>query len=183
MANNSFSNEFQGINIDNMIGAPLVATARANSMMAREQANFILTHCFTNDEKGYHAVMIKMSLTKNYVKTKKTEIGSVTGYFDLPMLTIIPINSLGVESLELDFALEIKSHYARKEENERSAVLTGVIGSRKKSYPNAGAQDDQSEDAHLLVNIKAGSLPLPVGITHIIELYSKSIHPTEINEQ
>jgi hypothetical protein len=85
--------------------------------------------------------------------------------------------------LELDFALEIKSHYARKEENERSAVLTGVIGSRKKSYPNAGAQDDQSEDAHLLVNIKAGSLPLPVGITHIIELYSKSIHPTEINEQ
>ncbi|MCA6414792.1 MAG: DUF2589 domain-containing protein, partial [Cytophagales bacterium] len=109
MANNSFSNEFQGINIDNMIGAPLVATARANSMMAREQANFILTHCFTNDEKGYHAVMIKMSLTKNYVKTKNTEIGSVTGYFDLPMLTIIPINSLGVESLELDFALEIKS--------------------------------------------------------------------------
>jgi hypothetical protein len=183
MANTSFSNHYQGINIDNMIGAPLVATARANSMMAREQVNFLLNHCFSSDENGYHAVMIRMSLVKNFVKNGKAEVGSVTGYFDLPLLTLIPISSLGVESLELDFALEIKSLYTKKANDESEAVLSGVIGSKSKKSTKGSEQPDQSEDSHLQVHIKAGNLPLPIGLTQIIDLYSKSVHPSEIKNQ
>lgn len=183
MTNTSFSSDFQGINIDNMIGAPLVATARANSMMAREQVNFLLNHCFSSDENGYHAVMIRMSMVKNFVKSGKTEVGSVTGYFDLPLLTIIPISSLGVESLDLDFSLEIKSHYTKNADDQSQAVLSGVIGSKSKKTSRGTEQADQSEDANLLVHIKAGNLPLPVGLTQIIDLYSKSVHPSEIKNQ
>ena len=180
MANTTFSKDFRGLTIDAMIGAPLVATARANSMMAREQVNFILEHCFTSDEQGYHPVMIRMSLTKNFVKNQKSDMDSVTGFFNLPLLTIIPISSLGVESLELDFLLEIKSHYTKKTNDKSEAVLSGVIGSGGKKADTGTQGNDDSSSANLSVNIKAGNLPLPVGITQLIDLYSKSIHAAEI---
>jgi hypothetical protein len=178
----SFAKDFQGIAIENMIGAPLVAAARANAMMAREQVNFILDHCFANDEAGYHPVMIRLSLTKNYVKNGKADVGSVTGFFELPLLTIVPINSLGMESLELNFSLEIKSHHTKKVQDQSHAVLSGVIASREKRSEK-GQTSSGTSGPCVDVTMKAGNLPLPVGITHIIDLYSKSIHPTDIKEQ
>ena len=81
MSNVSFAKDFQGITIENMIGAPLVAAARANAMIAREQVNFILDHCFTKDEEGYHPVIIRFSLTKNFVKNGKADMSSATVFF------------------------------------------------------------------------------------------------------
>ena len=182
MNNVSFAKDFQGIAIENMIGAPLVAAARANAMMAREQVNFILDHCFANDEAGYHPVMIRFSLTKNFVKNRKADTSSVTGFFELPLLTIVPINSLGMESLELNFSLEIKSHHTKKVQDQSHAVLSGVIASREKRSEK-GQTSSETSGTHMDVTMKAGNLPLPVGITHIIDLYSKSIHPTDIKEQ
>lgn len=181
MSTVSFARDFQGMAIENMIGAPMVAAARANAMMAREQVNFILDHCFTSDEEGYHPVMIRLSFTKRYVKNEKAELSSVTGFFELPLLTIVPINSLGMETLELNFSLEIRSHHTRKVQDQSQAVLLGVIaGSKKKSKK---AQPAATSSPNIEVTMKAGNLPLPAGITQMIDLYSKSIHATDIKGQ
>jgi len=167
----SFANNFHSVAIEDMIGAPLVSAARANAMMAREQVNFILDHCFLADEEGYHPVMIRFLFTKN----------SVTGVFELPLLTIVPINSLGVESLELNFSLEIKSHHTKKAEDHSHAVLSGVIASRERKSKTRQT-NCESGGACVEVMLKAGNLPLPVGLTNMIDLYSKSIYPTGIKE-
>jgi hypothetical protein len=100
----------------------------------------------------------------------------------LPLLTIVPINSLGIENLELNYGIEIKSHHTKKVQDQSHAVLSGVIASRGKKS-GKGQPGSETGGSHMNVTMKAGSLPLPVGIAHIIDLYSKSIHPTDIKEQ
>ena len=84
-----------------------------------------------------------------------------------------------MESLELNFSLEIKSHHTKKVQDQSQAVLSGAIACRGKKSEKGRETSGTCMD----VTMKAGNLPLPVGITHIIDLYSKSIHSTDIKEQ
>ena len=54
------------LDIEEIIGAPLVAAVRANAMMLREQTKFLMDFCFSKDKDGdiYHPIMIEMAMTR-----------------------------------------------------------------------------------------------------------------------
>jgi len=72
---------------------------------------------------NYQPIMIEMSLERGVIanKTDKStppnptgelEIKAVTMKFNLPLITIIPINSLGVDNVDVTFEMEVKSSYS-----------------------------------------------------------------------
>jgi hypothetical protein len=175
------------VNIESMISAPLIAASKANADMVLGQAQFILRNCFNKNADGsYDPIMIKMSLTKSFIDTNKDE--SDPDYFtvqkldfSLPILCIIPINSLVVDKVTVDFDMEITSASTWESKAEDGRVLKKPVQLSGKitsgSSDNGKSQYKSQSSSRLKVNINAGPLPLPVGILAILDLYTKTMQP------
>lgn len=186
----------RNLDIEGIIGAPLVAAARANSMMLKEQAKFLMDFCFSKNGDVYDPVMVQLSITKSVLDPGEgpganPRIRQIKTTFSLPILTIIPINSLAVETVSVEFDLEITTHTEQDRDEDRSSTrslgtsdpkvkLRGKISYDSKEQSNRAEKNQyRSENASKLkVNVQAGPLPLPVGVQTILDLYSKAIQPT-----
>ena len=185
-----------GLDIEEIIAAPLLASAKANSMMLSEQTKFLMDFCFTlKDDGSYDPVLIEMSLTKAFYESgdENKESGymrHVQTTFQLPLLTIIPINSLAVDNVSVDFEMEITSQVTK--DAEKSSVnnpnfgtpgettqLRGKISydSKEQNSSSYKGQKKTQNNSKLTVHVNASPLPLPVGVTALLEMYIKSIHP------
>lgn len=143
----SMAQQFTGLPMEDLIGGPLNASAKANAAMALTQTKFLLETCFNRVERAltdkekeeykkkygkdadssvrhtsYAPVMIEMSLERGVLTptTDKdgkptTEIRNFTTSFNLPLLTIIPVNSLGVNNVDISFEMEVKSSFSETE--------------------------------------------------------------------
>ena len=189
---------YSGVDIAGIIGAPLIAAAHANSMMAREQIKFLMDFCFTKKGEVYEPVMIRMSMTRAVVNPPEKEgdahsIRRIAATFELPLLTVIPINSLGLENVQVDFDLEVTSHISRDTESQtqvpgnstgpprKEVRLMGKISSQDKD--TAKAHYDNSSTSSLKVSLKSGPLPLPLGLTSILDIYTKNLQPVELEDE
>ena len=104
------------LNIESIIGAPLVAASKANVMMLTGQAQFLLDYCFTKEEGSNlrQPLMIEMVLSQPVVDHTKqpTDPGYISinkMAFQVPLLCLLPLNSLAIDKINVDFDLEITS--------------------------------------------------------------------------
>jgi hypothetical protein len=209
------------ISIEAMISSPLVAASKANAEMVLGQTQFLLRNCFqrieiepegsvnkkeTNKDAihakyRYEPIMIQMSLTRNVINTNIDPRDPENGKeymklesmdFNVPLLCLIPINSLVIDKVTVDFDMEVTSTTSWKMTEEdiqnsgkrvlqKHAQLNGKIASE----PNRTGSDNQykkQSSSHLKVHINASPLPLPLGLLSILELYSNNVNPV-INSQ
>lgn len=118
--------QFTGLPMEDLIGGPLNASAKANAAMALTQ------YCSSVRHTSYAPVMIEMSLERGVLTptTDKdgkptTEIRNFTTSFNLPLLTIIPVNSLGVNNVDISFEMEVKSSFSETESENKETESRG----------------------------------------------------------
>lgn len=184
------------LDIEEIIGAPLVAAARANSMMLREQTKFLMDFCFNKRENEdiYDPVIIQMSITRGVLvpgegSGDSAKVQQISTTFNLPLITMIPINSLAVETITIEFDMELTTHIEKKSDAQSPIGGSRATESKtqlrgKLSYPSKERMTRSDKDQYrsessskLSVNVKAGPLPLPVGVQMILELYTKAFSP------
>lgn len=194
------------INIESIITAPFIAVSKANTMMLSGQARFILDYCFVRKDKKpgyadfdtetiYEPVMIHLLMQKSVVKLvddtenpgqQKEIVERNEAVIALPLLSIIPINSIAIDKVKVDFHMEITSITSYNNQSngiiERKAQLNGKISADKgvSGKKSESFESKSSSGRTLSVQIEAGALPLPLGILNILDLYSNNIHPTQI---
>ena len=216
--------EFSGLPMEALIGGPLNAAAKANSAMAMTQTKFMLDNCFSipakddknTDDKNtntpainnYAPIMIVMSLTRGVITPgdpkatppTETSIKEVTTSFNLPLLTIIPLNSLAVETVDINFEMEVKSSFSEEQSESKekevkaeasfeakvgvgifSASIKGSASYDQKDSSTHNTHYQKSNSAKYTVNVHAGQLPLPKGVNTIIEAFTQSIQPISLN--
>lgn len=198
----SISQQFSGLPMDSLIGGPLNAAADANAKMALSQTKFLLDTCFTTDNKGsFEPIMIKMELKRPIIKEDGSQ-SEASVSFNLPLMTIMSINSLAVDSVDIKFDMEVSSSFSEENSKEKSekrageASLEAKIGfgcfsatiKGKASYDSSESSKEsqhykKSNSAKYHVSVHAGQLPLPTGITTIIDAFSKSIDPITIESK
>ncbi|MNK18860.1 hypothetical protein D3C87_370740 [compost metagenome] len=207
----SISQQFSGLPMDALIGGPLNAAADANAKMAVTQTKFLLDTCFEQIVSGtppnatykYKPIMIVMELSRPVIDTNKPDpsgpLPVATVQFNLPLLTIVPLNSLAVDSVNITFDMEVKSSFAQESSKESVEKLqTGgsfeakvgwgpfsvtVKGSASYDSSNTNKESQhyqKSNSAQYHVDVHAGQLPLPMGVTTIINAFSNSIQPIEL---
>lgn len=208
----SMAQQFTGLPMDSLIGGPLNAAATANSSMAVTQTKFILDTGFTKvgtgDNASYSPVMISMSLTRGIIQPQppgsdgtvpNPTVTPVTTKFDLPLITIIPINSLGVDNVQIDFEMEVKSSFAEEQSEQTenqikaaasfeakvgygpfSASVKGSASYDHKDSTTHSTHYQKSNSAKYTVNVHAGQLPVPKGVNTIIDAYTKAIQPIQL---
>ena len=122
MTNKVQPNRNQGLDIENLMGAPLVAATKANTMMLLAQTDFLLSTCFyrKDENEPYKIIMIDMHF--------ETDEGN--SIIKLPLLTIMPINSLAIDQVTVDFEMEITTQSSSEEENTK--LIGRVAGTEEK---------------------------------------------------
>lgn len=198
--------QFSGLPIKELIGAPLVAATQANNMMAITQTKFLLDTCFflkKNGEKEiYKPIMINMTLSRPVINADGSEAEPAETDFNLPLLTIIPLNSLAVDDVDVSFEMEVKSSfeshkssdYAKESQDESSisqkindnsisAELSGAVAASENTNSNDTSSYKKSNSAKYEIKVHAGQISLPVGVTTIIETFSRSIAPIHLKPE
>lgn len=176
------------LNIESIISAPLVAASKANVVMVTGQTRFLLDYCFIKKEatNTYEPVMIEMVMIKGIVDTSKRPedpdyIKKVEMNFSIPLLCLVPINSIAIDKVTVDFDLEITSvtsYDSGRGIIDKQAQLNGKISRKDEGGNDSGTGQYKSQSSNkLTVNINAGPLPLPVGVLTILDLYTKTIQP------
>jgi len=209
----SMAQQFTGLPMEDLIGGPLNAAAKANASMALTQTRFLMETCFervgTEDKKSvsYKPIMIEMSLERGVLSmstdastgTVTPSIKTVTTKFNLPLLTVIPINSLGVNNVDVTFEMEVKSSYSESEKDESEKNVKsdgsfeaklgwGILSVSIKGSASYSSRDSSTHDTHYeksnsakyTVNVHAGQLPVPRGVNTIIEAFTQAIQPIEM---
>lgn len=183
------------LSIDSLISSPLVAASKANAEMMLGQTQFILRNCFNKKEgkkNSYDPVMIRMSLTRSVVDMNK--LPSDKDYvtlqkinFEVPLFCLIPINSLAIDKITVDFDMEVTSTSSWKITDDdtdktgqrvlqKQAQINGRIKGETKKGDSQYTKDSSNK---LKVHINASPLPLPLGMLTILDLYSKNINPSK----
>lgn len=193
----NYKYEFVGLPIYDIIGKPLIAIARAQNMMAKEQLRTLLDACFKYRHGVYEPIMLKMVVTRSYLEPatkpgKSPELKVVTTDFYLPMITIFPINALGIENVDIDFNIEITSQYMHDEqEDEADEEFTKHSSSfqclgKIARGPSTKAEDDENSyenSSSFRINVEAGTMPLTKGLLEIIGIYTNAIHPSDMPDK
>jgi len=181
------------LNIESIISAPLIALSKANTLMLNGQALSILSQYFvkvkkkkrgkykTSSKEVYKPIMINMTLTK-YTEFQGDSVKHDV-IFQVPLISIAPINSIAIEKMKLAFNLDITSttSYINNSNGiiERKAQLNGRITNLNHNN-SIEQQYSKSNQRSLKIDIQAGPLPLPLGILNILDIYSKNIQPSNI---
>ena len=202
----SMAQQFSGLPIKSLISAPLLAGAEANAKMAITQTQFLLSTCFdiTEGESGtdYKPIMINMTLTRSVVKPDGSAGTPVETRFDLPLLTIMPLNSLAVDNVDVNFEMEVKSSFSNDKETSSesesaaegsfsakvgygcfSAEVSGSVSASSKNASSEKSHYEKSNSARYQINAHAGQLPLPEGVTTIIQAFSQCIAPIQLKDE
>lgn len=164
------------------------------------------------EHDDYAPIMINMSLTRGVltpatkgqpaqgnnpaVPATPTTIQPVTTSFNLPLLTIVPLNSLAVETVDITFEMEVKSSFSEEESQEStterkgeasfeaklgwgplSVTIHGSASYDQKDTSTHNTHYEKSNSAKYTVNVHAGQLPLPKGVNTIIEAFAQAIAP------
>ena len=197
----SMAQQFSGLPIKSLIGAPLKAAAEANSMMARTQTQFLLSTCFDEKEEGknYTPIMINMTLSRPTIKSNGEAGENMESAFNLPLLTLLPLNSLAVDDVKVDFEMEVKSSFSNDKETSSqsesaaegsfsakygigcfSAEVHGSVSQKSSSSSSDKSHYEKSNSAKYEISVHAGQIPLPEGVTTIIQAFTQSIAPIQL---
>ncbi len=202
----SMAQQFSGLPMDDLIGAPLKAATNANNSMALTQTKFMLDTCFTKEVDGdttnYKPIIISMQLERGVLvpavyddtgaETTPAKIDKVTTSFNLPLLTVVPLNSLAVDEVDIKFEMEVKSSFSEDTAESQTTTASAeasfsagigpvsISGSASYSSEDNSSRNthyEKSNSAKYNLHIHAGQLPMPTGVTTIIDAFSKSIEP------
>jgi hypothetical protein len=190
--------EFRGAAIADLIGRPVVAIVKANQMMAKEQVKLLMRICFSGTGDVYEPVMITMSMRRGAIEpgddNDSVSIRQKTVNFQVPLITLLPINSLAIEDVDIGFDMDVHSQYEVIEEGD-DRLFGDVSSSPTKSYELAGSIKYESRDktegaevggsraAPVSISVSAGTLPLPLGVSTIVQAYSQAIHPSDASHE
>ena len=166
MAN--IANQFTGLPIEQLISAPLVAAAEGQKTLAATTASFI-------QEVG----MDKDGNTKSVAF--KYEDGSESVALDVPLLSIINIPSLCVDTIDVEFEMEVSTQSSSKSSTDSSAELNVKAGWGCWSASFTGKVSHHSENsrksdtsAKYSVSVK-GKQEKPEGLMKVLDMLNNSI--------
>jgi hypothetical protein len=208
----SMAQQFSGLPMDSLIGGPLQAAASAQQALAMTQTQYILNTGFSqskdaNGQITYRPITASIAMgqsqpvigTDGKVTTADSHLS-----VDFPIITMVPIPSLSVTTVDIAFDMEVKSSYTHETDAE-SASKTHEDGSfdakagwgcfsvevkgsvsHDSSQSNSDKQTYQkSNDAKYHVEVKAEQQPIPDGIKMLLKMFgdNMTMKPITVNSQ
>lgn len=174
----AIAEQFAGLQMDQLIGAPLRAAADASIQLAESTADFIRKVGFDQEGKARTA-------TFGYQRFNPGEggVGSLEEMrVDIPLLAVVPIPNLQVDEVNLLFDIEVKQSERRDSAMELSAGASGKLGALKVGITgniSAHQANTRSTDnsAKYHVDIRAANHGIPEGLARVLDMMAANMTP------
>lgn len=174
------TSSLQSLPFGNIIGGPLVACVEAQAQAARTSWEFIQNVGLYADGEEKKTVNVSFQFIKD------GRMAQIT----VPLLTIVPIPYIAINSIDINFKANISASAASTEtENSSSSVDTSVSasarcfwarGSMNASYSSkkdssATRDSKYSVEYTMDVAVHAGQDSMPTGMAKVLEMLNNSI--------
>jgi len=173
--------QFAGLPMDQLIGAPLSAAADASLRLANSTADFINRVGF--DSKGN-----LRNVAFKYEKRSMNEDGTSNldeMKVEVPMLAIVPIPNLQVDEVNILFDMEVKQSEKSESSMDLGATMNTTVnlGIVKVSvsgsvsvHQNNTRSSDNSAKYH--VDIRATNHGIPEGLARVLDMMAANVAPS-----
>ena len=171
--------EFQKLPLEMIVATPLVAVAKAQAIAADTTITFIKNLI----DKDGKPETIALSVEKDEGGAKKSATVKV------PLLTMVPVPHLLIDSFTLNFKYEVSQTFRNKAETSGSAGLDIKSGAALSPFVEATfhgnvARSSSSESTTnrggtLDIMLRASQSPIPVGLERLLTMLSQAISPDD----
>jgi hypothetical protein len=200
MALPTMGDQFKGLPMADLIGAPLMASADAQVKLANATADFIKVIGFMppKDPKDSVGDVRNVLFRFDRPATSANQIAAgspipvETVDLQVPLLSIVKIPSLAINTVDITFDMEVKNSETDKSSFDAAAQMsaeaqvgwgpfsvkvniTGSVSSHKENT----RQSDQSAKYH--VEVRAEDKGMPEGLARVLDIVQSSIAPRQIS--
>ena len=180
----AIAEQFAGLQMDKLIGAPLAAAADASTTLANSTADFINRVGFDNNNKLRTVPFMYQKRSVNEDGTSNLDEMKV----EIPMLAIVPIPNLQVDEVNILFDMEVKQSEKQDTSMDMGASVTGtlnlgiikvsVTGSVSAHSANTRSSDNS---AKYHVDVRATNHGTPEGLARVLEMMAANVAPSLVN--
>ena len=170
--------EFQALPLEFIVASPLIAAVKAQAAAAEATKNFILS--LMKDENGQHT-----PITVDFKVKCDAGEASKEVQVNAPLLSIVPVPHLRIDSLTTHFKYEISQTVVDSQKRDLSVSLEANTGAALSPFVNAtlrGSVANASSESStanrsgsLEITVHASEAPIPEGLAKILSLLSNSI--------
>jgi len=186
----SISEQFKGLPMEDLIGAPLIAAANAQGKLANLTKNFIEE--VGTDQNG-KVKTVDFTYGKTFKKAPNSDdVEEVDKTLSVPLLSIVNVPSLSVKKVDIDFEMEVKQQTQQKSSlatdttvnvkyssfwSPISASITGSVSTSKETT----RKTDNS--AKYSVHVEARDDGPPEGLAKVLNILSGLIQEKNAEEK
>ncbi|MEL4889933.1 DUF2589 domain-containing protein [Xanthomonas protegens] len=196
----NMSSQFKGLPMGDLIGGPLDAACDAQVKLARATADFIRVIGFLpptdpKDPQGSGATRTASFRFKRPVDDpdKAGGIAEEEVELEVPLLAIVNVPSLSIQTVDITFDMEVKSSFSSKEKTDASASMSADVeygfglfkakvhiqGSVSTSKENTRSSDNS---AKYHVSVHAADKGPPEGLARVLDILQTSVAPRKIGK-
>jgi hypothetical protein len=193
--------QFRGLPMGELIGAPLMAACDAQVRLASATADFIKTVGFlppkADDAGGVGEVRnVQFSFDRSQegaVPDANGVVPSERVNINVPLLSVVKIPTLSIERVDVTFDMEVKESSAESSKENSEASMEGeaeynagffkvkvkVSGSVSSARENTRSSD-QSAKYH--VQVLATDKGMPEGLARVLDIMQQAVSPRQIKK-
>lgn len=175
--------QLRGLPMDELIGAPLTASCKAQYNLAKTMVAFINEIGFTKKGEELITRTLDFDLTRP-VDNGTGKLGQETVAVKAPLLGLVPIPALLIESVNINFTMELKSTTkdTTKDEAKASLEATGSWGwgsATVKGEVSTQRENTRTTDntAKYEVNVVARQQQPQEGMSKLMDLMASAVEP------
>lgn len=183
------SDKFKGLPIKDLIGLPLAAACEAQVDLASAAFDFMMKIGF-DDKECKNARLIQFNLTRPVETPTGIEENSIT--VQAPFLGLVPIPSLLVENVEIDFQMEVTATEVTKTKLDAEVTTKAVFNPwfSRSSVEVQGRVTTSRENtrstnqtAKYQIHVSARQQPPTEGLSRLMDIMATCTAPLKTSGQ
>lgn len=197
MADSKISNDFTGLPMEDLIGAPLQAACKAQANLAYTTLEFIKQVGFAPENDSNNSKLIANTVDFKY-KTPNPN-GAQDGdmqeaSLSVPLLSIVKTPNLSIQNVNISFDMEVKSSEVEKDTTKTNTdINTDIKAGFLFCKTNINIKDnvatsrehtrstDKSAKYH--VDLSASDTGMPEGLSRVFDILNATIVPFNANNK
>ena len=190
------SDQVSGLDMEKLIGGPLIAVCNAQTMLAASTVKFIEDIGLEQaDDKGIRKVRTtSFSFTRAATDEEGKGVGSEEVSMNVPLLSIVKIPTLAVDEVDITFDMEVKSSTSSESSNDKKGELDANMGLKIgpfsmdvkiKGSISCHEKNTRSSDnsAKYHVQVHAKDFGMPEGLARMLDILSTASAPTSVEKK
>jgi hypothetical protein len=192
----NMADQFQGLPMSDLIGGPLKAACDAEIMLANATATFIEAVGFQQDPANKSGKIVR-NAEFQYTRyapspdVSKSELVAEKMKLEVPLLAIVRIPTLFIDTVDVTFDMEVRSATSSKQDVNAQASMEAkasigwgifsatvdIKGSVSSSSSNTRSSDNS---AKYHVEVHAKDSGMPEGLARVLDLLQQAITPQKV---